>query len=231
MDCPEPLIPGTLIRRYKRFLADVRLEDGRMVTAHCPNPGSLAGCLGEGRAVLLSVSTNPRRKLPYTWELVRGEAGWIGINTHRANALAEEGIRCGTVRELAGPGPILREVRYRRSRVDLVLGPPPRLTYVEVKNVTLVDSGGFAAFPDAPTARGRKHLSELTAVRCLGHRAVMLFVVQRPDGTAFRPADPIDPAYGAALRAAAEAGVEVLAYRAAIDPPRCALSEAMPVVM
>ena len=193
------------------------------MTAHCPNPGSMAGCLGEGRRVLLSAGTNPRRKLPYTWELVHDGHGWIGINTHRANTLA--------VVELAGPGPLLREVRYGRSRVDLVLGPPPVLTYVEVKNVTLVDADGFAAFPDAPTARGRKHLAELTNVIRLGHRAAMLFVVQRSDGAAFRPADSIDPAYGSALRAARGAGVEVLAYRARIEPPRSALSEPIPVVL
>ena len=229
MECPKPLIPGTLIRRYKRFLADIRLEDGTEVTAHCPNSGSLATCLGDGWPVLVRHDPNPRRKLSYTWELVHNGRCWIGINTHRANALAQEAIENGHIPELAGPGPVLTEVRYGRSRVDLVLGPPERLTYVEVKNVTMIDDQGAYAFPDAPTARGRKHLAELMTVRRLGHHAAMLFVIQRTDGTLFRPADEVDPAYGELLRAADAAGVEILAYTVRSEPPECSVAGRVPV--
>ena len=230
MECP-PLTPGRLIRRYKRFLADVALDDGRTVTAHCPNSGSLTGCLGEGWPVRLSHDPSPRRKLEWTWELVHNGRCWIGINTHRANRLVEEAILGGAVPELATAGPVLREVRYGRSRVDLVLGPGPELHYVEVKNVTMVDEAGFAAFPDAPTARGRKHLRELIAVRRLGHRATVVFLVQRTDAAAFRPARPVDPAFADTLAEAVAAGVRLVAPVVAIDPPRCEVVTTLPVVL
>ena len=222
----QELIPATLIRRYKRFLADVRLSDGTELTVHCPNSGSMKGCVGENWPVLLSESPNPKRKYRHTWELVHDGHCWIGINTHLANAVAAEGIRNGVVPELGGYQELRCEVPYGdRSRVDILLSDGDERCYVEVKNVTLVDEGGRWAFPDAVTLRGQKHLRELTSMVETGHRAVMLFIIQRSDGSIFVPADTIDPAYGEALRGAVASGVEVLAYRADVDPEGITLAE------
>jgi sugar fermentation stimulation protein A len=215
----EPLLPARLIRRYQRFLADVRLEDGNVATVHCPNSGSMCGCLGEGWPVLLSRSDNPKRKYPLTWEMVHDGRGWIGINTHLANRLAAEAIADGVIGELAGYEAIRREVPYgASSRVDLVLEGHRGPCYVEVKNVTMVDERGRYAFPDAVTERGRKHLVELSSMVASGHRAVMLFVIQRSDGRGFAPADNVDPRYAEAVRHAFDTGVEILAYRADVQP-------------
>ena len=224
------LIPGRLSRRYKRFLADVELEDGTTTTVHCPNSGSMRGCLGDGWPVLLSLSANPKRKHPLTWEMVHNGRCWIGINTHLANRLAVEAIESGTVTELAGYDALRREVAYgEASRVDILLERSRDRCFVEVKNVTMVDDRGRFAFPDAVTERGRKHLDELTGVVEHGHRAVMLFIIQRSDGDGFAPADEIDPKYGAALRRAFERGVEILAYRAEVTPPAITVVEPVPV--
>lgn len=226
----QELIPARLIRRYKRFLADVRLEDGTELTVHCPNSGSMAGCAGEGWPVLLSESPNPKRKYHHTWELVHNGRCWIGINTHRANTVAVDGITHGTVTELAGYGGLRREVSYGdRSRVDILLENGDSSCYVEVKNVTLVDGEGRYAFPDAVTVRGQKHLRELTAMVAQGHRAAMLFVIQRNDGNVFVPADTIDPDYGEALRGAVASGVEALAYRAEVSPEGVTLAESVEI--
>ncbi len=164
MKLQHPLTPGRLLRRYKRFLADVELSDGTVVTAHCPNSGSMLGCAAPGSPVLLSRSGNPSRKLPYTWELVHAGACWVGINTGLPNRLVREGIEQGIVTELQGYGRIRQEVCYgaERSRIDLLL-EEPGLCYVEVKNFTLVEDG-VARFPDAVTTRGQKHLRELMAM-------------------------------------------------------------------
>lgn len=220
-----PLIFGTLLRRYNRFLADVELPDGGVVTAHCTNTGSLKMCSEPGWRVGLSESANPGRKLRFTWEIVNNGRDWIGINTHRANRLAEEALTKGWIRELAGYPVIQRERPYgTNSRIDFLLSHPgrPRL-YVEVKNVTLIGSDGCYCFPDAPTERGRKHLRELCEMVRQGHRAVMLYVIQRPDGSSFRPAFEIDPDYADALHQAVSRGVEVLAYRADVSPERIEL--------
>lgn len=207
-----PLIEGRLVRRYKRFLVDVELDDGTVVTAHCPNSGSLRGCLGEGWPVRLSDNPGPRRKLRYGWEAVHNGTCWIGINTHRANDLAAHAVAAGQVRELGRPDHLLREVRAGDSRLDLVAVFGGRPFWLEVKNVTLVGDDGRFAFPDAPTERGRKHLLALERLRRLGHDAGMLYAIRRTDGDAFRPADDIDPAYGNLLRRVASNGVRVLAY-------------------
>ncbi|MDV3504057.1 DNA/RNA nuclease SfsA [Marinobacter sp. M-5] len=218
MKFPLPLIEGRLIRRYKRFLADVRLPDGSEVIAHCPNTGSMLGCQPADARVWLSESDNPKRKLRYTWELVETAPGELAcINTGRPNAQARHGIEAGAVAELDGYGKVRTEVRYgsERSRIDLHLSEHPSLAdaWVEVKNVTLCEAGaGF--FPDAVTTRGQKHLRELMAQVAVGERGVLLFVVNHSGITSVRPADHIDAAYGALLREAAAAGVEVLAYRA-----------------
>jgi sugar fermentation stimulation protein A len=226
----SPLIPGRLIRRYKRFLADVRLDDGTEITVHCPNSGSMKTCLGDGWPLLLSDSRNPRRKLRHTWEMIHNGGCWIGINTHLANLLAVEGVERGTIDELQGYDTLRREVPYGiNSRIDVLMESGEARCYVEVKNVTLVDARGRYAFPDAVTTRGQKHLRELAGVARRGHRAVILFVVQRSDGEGFTAAAGIDPDYADGLRRAVDAGVEALAYRADVDPTEITLVESVPV--
>jgi sugar fermentation stimulation protein A len=231
MILPQPLYHGTLIRRYKRFLADVELDEGSLVTAHTPNTGSMQGCARPGSRVILSLSGNPGRKYPHSWELVHTDGVWVGINTMLPNYLAREGIENGTVAELAGYPAIRSEVPYGEgSRIDLLLSGERGRCYVEVKNVTLVE-GGCALFPDAVTARGQKHLRELMQVVREGHRGVNLFVVQRGDGASVSPADAIDPVYGALLREESRAGVELLAYRAAVTQTEIRLEQRLQVVL
>lgn len=213
-----PLTPGILVRRYKRFLADVTI-DGRPETAHCANPGSMLGLALPGSRTWLSLSSNPARKLRLSWELVEVGGALVGINTGCANRLAEEAIRAGKIDGLAGYDLLRREVAYgESSRVDFLLegsGRPP--CYVEVKSVTL-KRGDTAEFPDAVTARGTRHLRELAAMRRAGARAVMLFLAQRGDCNRLTIAGDIDPAYAAALAQAQEAGVEVMAQACRLSP-------------
>ena len=213
MRFPDPLIPGTLRRRYKRFLADVELQDGEVVTAHCANPGSMLGLAEPGSPVWLSPARNPARKLKYTWELVEVNGGLVGINTAHPNTIVAEAVADDQVPELSGYTELKREVRYgRNSRIDLLLGGDGRAPcHVEVKNVHL-KRGGPAEFPDAVTARGTKHLGELADVVAEGGRAVMFYLVQRMDCERFTIARDIDPVYAAALEAALAAGVEALCY-------------------
>jgi len=213
-----PVIFGTLIRRYKRFLADVELEDGSIMTAHCPNTGRMTTCAEPGWRVALSDSQNPKRKHRHTWELVHNGTCWICVNTGRANNMAFEAVVNNTIPELSGCDEVLREQTFGGSRFDLLLKKDDSLYYVEVKNVTLLADDGCFAFPDAVTERGRKHLNELIDVVKAGHRAAMLFVISRSDGTAFRVAQEIDPQYSEALKNAANAGVEILAWQAEVSP-------------
>jgi sugar fermentation stimulation protein A len=226
----RPLVPGTLIRRYQRFLADVRLEDGFLVTAVCPNTGSMRSCSEAGRPVLLSESDSPSRKYRLTWEMIRMGRSWVGIHTGHPNRVVHEAILAGRVPELAGYTEVRREVPFGRenSRVDLLLRKEDGRCYVEVKNVTQAVGGGVAAFPDAVTERGRKHLRELAAMARRGHRAVIFFFLGRSDCRRVRPADEIVPAYGLALRKAVAAGVEPLAYRAVIRPAGITLGGRVP---
>lgn len=229
---PEPLVHGTLVKRYKRFLADVRLRDGTLVTAHCTNTGSLATCDTPGWRVVLTTHDKPSRKLRYTWELVHNEVCWIGINTLRANRLAEEAILHGHIPELSGYERLERERRYGTgSRIDLLLSCGEQRCYVEVKNASKREPDGAVSFPDAPTERGRKHLHELMATAAQGHRAVMLYVVQREDCHAFRPDADTDPDYANLLHEAAEAGVEALAYRAVVTPTSITLRHRLPATL
>ncbi|MDB5050613.1 MAG: sfsA [Fibrobacteres bacterium] len=227
MDFPRPLIPGTLLRRYKRFLADVRLDSGGESTIHCPNPGRMLGCAQPGMRVLISESPNASRKLKHTLELVHNGACWIGVNPSFANAVAEEGIRAGVVPELAGYSGLAREVRHgETTRFDFLLTRGQEKCFVEVKSVTLVGPDGMSAFPDAVTVRGVKHIRELLAAKAEGDRAVLLFVVQRPDGLlGFRAAGEIDPLYAETLRAARTKGLEVYAHWAETGPNGITLTD------
>ena len=223
MRFPVPLFPATLVRRYKRFLADVVLPSGETVTVHCANPGSMIGLDAAGARVWLSKSANPSRKLAHSWELIEvdlgGGAELVGINTIHPNALAAEAIAAGAVAELAGYASVRREVKYvRNSRVDFLLEAPARPPcYVEIKNVHLMRQPGLAEFPDAVTKRGAKHLVELGAMAAAGARAVMLFLIQIGSARRFKLARDIDPAYGAAFDAARAMGVEAIAYRCGIS--------------
>lgn len=219
MQLEAPIERARLIKRYKRFLADVTLADGREVTAHCPNPGAMTGLAAPGMTIGLLPAANPKAKLPYRWELSHADGGWVGINTGRPNRLAEEAIQAGAILQLTGYDSIRREVKYgQASRIDLLLegaGRPP--CYVEVKNVHLMRQPGLAEFPDSITARGAKHLGELAAMAAEGHRAVMLFIVQRSDCATMSLAADIDPAYAKAMMEARAAGVEVICCQCAID--------------
>jgi len=218
MKFDQTLIMGRLVRRYKRFLADVEVE-GELITVHCPNTGSMMGCTRPGSAVRLSTSDNPNRRYPHTWEMVRVGRAWVGINTILANRVAAEAIERGLIPPLTGYEQLERERPLgTSSRVDILLsGPGDRRCYVEVKNTTLADDG-VALFPDAVTERGLKHLRELTAAVRQGHRAAMLYLVQRTDCHSFGPASHIDPAYADGLATATAAGVEVYPLLTRVSP-------------
>ncbi len=210
-----PLVPATLIKRYKRFLADVELDSGETLTAHVANPGSMIGLADPGMRVWLSRSDNPKRKLAYSWELLEIGGALVGINTGHPNRLVTEAIEAGAIAELAGYADLRREVKYgKNSRIDILLegGSDPRPCYVEVKNVHLSRQPPLAEFPDSVTARGTKHLVELGDMVEEGHRAVMLFLVQRTDCTHFSLAADIDSTYAETLETAQKRGVEVLCY-------------------
>ncbi|GGE83993.1 DNA/RNA nuclease SfsA [Stappia taiwanensis] len=218
---PAPLIPGRLLRRYKRFLADVVLDGtGEEVTAHCANPGAMLGLKDEGARVFLSQSDNPKRKLKYSWEIVEADGAFVGINTAHPNRLVEEALHAGLIPELAGFAGLRREVKYgRNSRIDILLEDETGgVTYVEVKNVHLMRTPGLAEFPDSVTARGAKHLDEMADMVDQGARAAMVYLVQRPDCERLSLARDIDPAYGAAFDAARRRGVEAYAIGCRVTP-------------
>ncbi|UUC49515.1 DNA/RNA nuclease SfsA [Pseudomonas citronellolis] len=224
---PE-LEEARLLRRYKRFLADIETAGGEQLTIHCPNTGSMLNCMSEGCRVWFSRSDDPKRKLPGTWELSETPQGRLAcVNTGRANRLVEEALLAGSVAELAGFAALRREVAYgvENSRADFRLEFAAGPVFVEVKSVTLgFDATPVAAFPDAVTIRGAKHLRELAALARQGIRAVLLYCVNLSGIDAVRPAEEIDPAYAAALREARDAGVEMLAYGADIDVSEIRLS-------
>lgn len=230
MRFPDPLVKGALIKRYKRFLADVELESGGVVTAHCANPGSMLGLAEPGSEVWLSPAANPGRKLRYTWELVRDGRALVGINTARPNALVAEAIEAGTIAELRGYGSQRREVRYgRNSRIDILLEGNGPACYVEVKNVHLSRAPGTAEFPDSVTARGAKHLVEMAGMVAQGHRAVMAYLIQRDDCDRLSIAADIDPGYDDGLTRALAGGVEAVAYSCRLTPEEIAVEKAVPL--
>lgn len=226
----HPLVHGTLIRRYKRFLADIRLDDGQEVTAHLANSGAMLGTSTPGIEVWLSPANSPTRKLAWSWELCRVDGALVGVNTAWPNLVAAEGVTEGKIPELAGYDSLRREVKYgRNSRIDLLLEAPDRPPcYVEVKNVHL-KRGDWAEFPDAVTARGAKHLLELRDQVALGARAVMLYLVQREDCIGFRPAADIDPTYAEGLRVAKGDGVEAICYTCSMTLDGITIKERLPI--
>lgn len=228
MKLPEPLQPGRLLRRYQRFFVEVELDDGRLVTAHTPNTGSMLQCAIPGHRVLISAATNPLRKLPWTLELIEVNGYWVDTHTQRTNRVVEEGLRTGLIPELAGYR-VIPEVPYRHSRIDFLLELGEESIFVEVKNVTLCSVPQLACFPDAVTIRGQKHLRELAVAVSEGYRAVILFLVQRGEATAFTPADAIDPVYGRLLREVHASGVEILAYRSCVHPTETRVGERLEI--
>ncbi|MGC1509987.1 DNA/RNA nuclease SfsA [Ketobacter sp.] len=237
MKFEPPFQQGTLIKRYKRFLADITLDDGSELTLHCPNTGSMKNCATPGSAVWFSDSGNPKRKYRHTWELVDVGGGAVaGINTGRANHLVREAIEGGVIESLQGFDTVRSEVKYgkEKSRIDFLLTFGEQQCFVEVKSVTLGEavSGEDATigfFPDAVTTRGQKHLRELISMVEEGHRAVLFFCVQHTGVSRVRPADHIDPEYGAILRQAAEAGVEVMAWQCKLNAKEAFLAAPLPM--
>ncbi len=231
MEFFRPLVPGTLIRRYKRFLADVRLDDGTEVTSHCANPGAMTGLADPGTRVWLEPNDDPKKKLKYGWRLVElGGGHWAGIDTSVPNRVVGDALRAGEIPGISGE--VRPEVRYgTNSRIDfLVTGDGPD-TYVEVKNVHLRRTGDFAEFPDSVTSRGAKHLEELGKVVSAGGRAVMLYLVQRTDCSRLGFAADIDPVYAATLERAVTAGVEAMALTCHIGPKGVGIAGAVPVTL
>jgi sugar fermentation stimulation protein A len=232
----SPLLRGRLLRRYKRFLADVELAGGEAVTASCPNTGSMLGLTEPGAAVWLSRNDSPTRKYPHTWEMIETDLGrgatLVGINSGHPNRVIAEAIAAGEIDALGGYATLRREVRYgQSSRIDILLEDPSKSTcFVEIKNVHMMRVDGLAEFPDCTTARGAKHLRELTQMVRDGHRAVMVYLVQRADADRFKLAPDLDPDYGAAFAEATAAGVEAIAFRCRMSEHEISLDTPIPVV-
>ncbi len=213
----NPLVHGYLIKRYKRFLADIKLDDGSIVTAHCTNSGSMKSCIEEGAEVYISDSMNPARKTHYTWEMIKINGDWVGINTSNPNKLAVEILRNNLLPQLSGYTTIKPEAKYGDSRFDVYAENEFEKCFIEVKNVTLKDSV-YARFPDAVTERGQKHLETLVKAKSEGYRAVMLYIIQRTDVEIFAPAFNIDPKYASKLKNAVNSGVEIIPLQVKVSP-------------
>jgi sugar fermentation stimulation protein A len=222
-----PLISGRLIKRYKRFLADVQLDNGEIITAHCTNSGTMKSCLEANARVMLSPVDDPNRKTRFTWEMIEINQNWVGINTSNPNQLAFEAISQNKIPELSNYDSVKREVKFGDSRFDIMAENSSEICFVEVKNVTLKE-GNYALFPDAVTTRGTKHLNTLMEAKRTGHRAVMLYIVQRQDVEIFAPAKDIDPNYTKTLIEAYQSGVEVLAYQAIVTEQDITIGKKLP---
>lgn len=227
MHFTEKLVHGRLIKRYKRFLADIRLDDGTEVVAHCTNSGSMKSCIEEGAEVYLTPVDDPKRKTKFTWEMIKINGDWVGINTILPNKLAFEAISVGSIPELSGYNLVKREVKYSDSRFDIYAENETEKCFIEVKNVSM-KVGKYARFPDAVTTRGQKHLKTLMQVKAEGIRAVMLYIIQRSDVEVFAPAEEIDPDYAKLLKEAIRGGVEVIVMQAEVTPERIELKKKLP---
>ncbi len=223
------LVSGKLLRRYKRFLADIELEDGTVVVAHCTNSGSMKSCIKEGAPVLLSVAEDPKRKTRFTWEMIYINNGWVGVNTLMPNRLVYDAISNNTLDSLLGYDIIKREVKFGDSRFDIYCENDIEKCFIEVKNVTM-KVGNSALFPDAVTERGRKHLETLIKVKEQGLRAVMVYVIQRMDVSSFGLASDIDPDYSDSLRRAIRNGVEIMALQARVYPVGIEIVNHLPII-
>ena len=225
----QKLQTGILVRRYKRFLADIELVDESILTVHCPNSGSMLGCSEPGSPVMISRADNPARKYPHTLEMVQSDSVWVGVNTSLTNKLVREALEKGTVKDFGNIDSIIQEIKTSaNTRLDFLLENKGKRIYMEVKNCSLAEDGA-AMFPDAVTARGTKHLLELTALKQQGHMAAVLFCVQRGDADYFMPAQHIDPLYAETLNKVAEKGVKVLAYQADVSPEEITITRKLPV--
>ena len=223
------LTKGKILKRYKRFLSDIELPNGEIIVAHTPNTGSMKSCWEPGWTACISQSNNPNRKLPYTLELTHNGHTWINVNTSLTNKLAVEAIQNGTIAELQNYPRLITEQKIERGRIDILLQRDEQCCYVEVKNVTLLGKDNKATFPDSVSARGRKHLQELTRLKREGHRACMLFIVSREDTNAFGPAFSLDPEYGEELVRAQSEGVEMLAYQCSINEREILVTRSLPL--
>ena len=228
MKFDQKLVPGKLIRRYKRFLTDVELEDGSVVVAHCTNSGTMISCLEEGAPVMLSPAKDPKRKTRFTWEMIFINNAWIGINTIIPNQLVFEAIRDNKIKGLEGYTSVKREVKYEDSRLDVFAENEKEKCFIEVKNVTM-KVGNAALFPDAVTTRGLKHLETLIRIKKAGIRAVMVYVIQRTDIEYFGTAKHIDPNYAEALQRAMDNGVEVFPIMATVSPHGIELTKVLDI--
>lgn len=229
MQFKQELQPGILIKRYKRFLADIELADKKVLTVHCPNTGSMLGCSKPGSPVMISRSDNPGRKYPHTLEMVQAGSTWVGVNTSLTNKLVREALEKQVVKEFGRLDSIAQEVKTSaNTRLDFLLEREGTRIYMEVKNCSLAENG-TAMFPDAVTARGTKHLHELAALKKQGHKAAVFFCVQRRDADCFMPAHHIDPVYAETLVKVAAEGVMVLAYQADVNPKEITIVRKLPV--
>lgn len=224
---PAPLVHAKFLRRYKRFLTDMKLDHGEVVIAHTSNSGSMKSCLEEGAEVYLTHVDDPKRKTKYTWEMIKINGNWVGINTSVPNVLVYEAVKNNQIDALSGYSNVRREVKFDDSRFDVFATNGTEECFIEVKNVSLKD-GKYARFPDAVTTRGKKHLETLMRVKEEGKRAVMVYVIQRMDVEIFTPAFDIDPEYTATLKKAYESGVEIYPIRAEVSPERIELTEILP---
>lgn len=228
MQFETPLEAATLIKRYKRFLADVTTDEGKEITVHCPNSGSMRGCSTPGSRVMLSTSPNLKRKYPQTFEMVKEGDTWIGVNTMLTNKIVAEAILEGRIQELQNIDTLTREVvTSKSSRLDLLLERGKEKIYVEIKNCSLVEDG-WAMFPDAVTARGTKHLNELASLVEQGHQGIIFFCIQRTDADRFRPAAHIDPLYAETLVEVSKKGVQILVYQAEVLPESIIIQKSIP---
>jgi len=228
MQFETPLQAATLIKRYKRFLADVTTDEGKEITVHCPNSGSMRGCSTPGSQVMLSTSPNPKRKYPQTFEMIKEGDTWIGVNTMLTNKIVAEAILDGQIKEFQDIDNLKREVvTSKSSRLDLLLERGDEKIYVEIKNCSLVEDG-WAMFPDAVTARGTKHLNELASLVAQGHQGIIFFLVQRTDADRFRPAAHIDPLYAETLATVTKKGVQILVYQAEVLPESITIRNSIP---